>query len=141
MELNDLVGKKVKEFLISEDKTVIKIICEDGQYYITAYGSCCSDSWFDHIYVSYASYPLQIIATEEIELGKVLASRQFEDQLYGYVIKMKSPNGWKEEIKIEMRNSSNGYYGGSINVGHIPLDQYNKPISEDSFKFVKLDSF
>jgi len=137
LELVSLVGKTCSSIEINEDKTTIKLICDDGIYFLNATGDCCSESWFDHVSIGPYKYPFTFSAIKEIELGKVMATRQEYDNIYGFEFSTEQGS-----VLIEMRNSSNGYYGGFLRISkELILDQYNNAVSSDDMKFKKCDGF
>lgn len=107
-----LAGKKViglkKPF--SQGDEVITFLCENGESFkIWCDGDCCSHSWFEH--VEMPEFPFTIQKVEEIAGEEV--SHPDHECLQVYGLKMETDRG---HVDIEMRNSSNGFYGGSFNL-------------------------
>lgn len=109
--MNPLIGKEIKTVYISVDKSIIRFIDNENNIFdLKALGDCCSESWFEHVSLPYAGvFGLGKIEKME-ELDRVCLPygiKQESDALYGIKI-----IGEDNEMLIEMRNSSNGYYGG-----------------------------
>lgn len=117
MDVEKLIDLEVLSVEITDDNRVLKFIPVAGNpLYLVATGECCSDSWFDHIYFNEEPSG-RIIDVKTIELGEVLASLQESDTIYGLELVFQSSDGlYKTRLQIEMRNSSNGYYGGEFRV-------------------------
>jgi len=96
----------------------------DGDYVFTALNSCCNDVWFNHV-----SLPTNdgiegcvVLFIEEKDWSPCDSTRQEPEEAafwtlmttYGY-------------IDIEVRNSHNGYYGGSVD---FEKDQHIDNLSE-----------
>lgn len=101
----------------TRDNKFIVFYLDDGQAVTwEAEGDCCSQSWFEHIDV-FGSYPLVVTEVQEIEMGELKFPKDDPEaldhsgyiQVYGFNIKTNM--GY---ILIEMRNESNGYYGGYV---------------------------
>jgi hypothetical protein len=118
-ELKRLEGKKIARVKVSRDRKTIVFDTNDGRMTWTAEGDCCSSSWFEHV-----------DGIEDL-IGEIVTAVEHADR-YGYLeetskswdkdeneltriyfVTIKSRKG---RCSIEMRNSSNGYYGGSIEV-------------------------
>lgn len=109
--LEHLVGKKIRSILIDNSKEQLLIIAYDQEsteiMKFDAVGDCCSSSWFEHI-----SDPILEAVVTHIEM-KNLKDDTEEDgntfRFYFYEVMTE-----KGSFTIEMRNQSNGYYGGWI---------------------------
>ncbi len=104
---------------ISLDSLKEKLILHTnaGDYLFETYGDCCSQSWVEHFdQVKEASV---ILGFREIEIDPSYAEAsakptvtdfdEYEMKYYFYEILTD-----KGSLMIEMRNSSNGYYGGDL---------------------------
>lgn len=128
--LESLVGKTIKQVRINREDDVLYFLTEGGKVYqYHAYGDCCSRSWIEHI--NWINFLVDAIVTE-------VKNRDMpEDDIdkHGNCI---AYYGWtivtnKGRCDIEMRNESNGYYGGSLErTEHDPktLDD-TRPVTED----------
>lgn len=108
--MTELIGKYIHDVLINPDKTIILFVTDKGKIAYRADGDCCSESWFNHI-SNFNSIKNWEIITNIIEREEKdeTGTRQEEDKVYGYDLITS-----KGTCYIEMRNSSNGYYGGSL---------------------------
>jgi hypothetical protein len=92
-------------------------------------GDCCSNSWFEHISGVEFLVGHTIVKTENIDMNSITPEDEKGHeclQQYGY--RLTTDKGYFE---IDMRNSSNGYYGGYI-VGPRKVEAPNCPeIKED----------
>lgn len=113
-----LVGKTVIKAYINKGRTEILLVCEnDESFLLQTQGDCCSESWIEHS-SGFNELPFTIMKVEEKELGEVLPTRQEYDQLYSLNLEVKRSTGiwYHKDCGIEFRNSSNGYYGGYLEV-------------------------
>lgn len=106
--MENLIGLKIKEIRLDVNKEILEFDTDQGTLIYEAYGDCCSSSWIEHL--NNLSEPnATVISVEEKDISDK-NSEDGEEKFYFYTIKTD-----KGDIDIEMRNSSNGYYGGSIN--------------------------
>lgn len=119
--MNKLEGVTVLEIRINEDKDRIKLILKDApSLWISANGDCCSQSWFAHIEGFENLIGNKILKVIERQMPEPLKNDDFEClQFYGWTLQTEKGN-----CDIEMRNSSNGYYGGDVEVEEYPCNQY-----------------
>jgi hypothetical protein len=127
-----LIGFVVKELYITTDKTAILLVGSDRENIeVRTVGDCCSDTWIEHC--SVPRVPFKIVSMREIEIDTDLpGTRQDVDRVYATEFHTEN----HEDLSIEYRNSSNGYYGGDLEVGIVegipacrPPDSY-KPLTE-----------
>jgi hypothetical protein len=109
--MKSLVGKTVVKVLANPELTALAFELNDGTtMYFQAYGECCSESWFNHFSGLRALLGATVMNYEQIDMKDVAPSgRQECDQVYGQ--KLTTTQGI---VDIELRNSSNGYYGGYV---------------------------
>jgi hypothetical protein len=107
--LEVLKGRHIKAVYIDPSKSFIGFETDQGRLGFDAEADCCSESWIEHVSDVNSLRPSEPV-TEVVEHAavKLLGTRQSEDEIYAYEIKTDSFYG----LKIELRNSSNGYYGG-----------------------------
>ena len=108
------IGKTLASAFLEDQGMRIVLRFDDGtEWAADVEGDCCSESWIEHLEV-----PPDIagaILTGVTESDKVKAPEdgahgsQEELQVYGVAFATS-----KGEIILEFRNSSNGYYGGSL---------------------------
>lgn len=108
--LEQLIGRLILSVHLSDDATLIQFETDAGLRSFYAWTGCiCDESWFNH----FSSVDLLlgqrvrdvIVRAEKEDLG----TRQEVDKIYGFTIV--TPLGYAD---LEMRNSSNGYYGGML---------------------------
>lgn len=107
-------GLVVESVVVSEDKRTIDVTFTDGTLLRgTSYGDCCSHTWIEHMTV-----PVDVAGatlTEVVDSAGLDPHEPVEEDTYEliqvYHTSIKTSRG---EIIIEYRNSSNGYYGGSL---------------------------
>lgn len=111
--MKELIGKRIGTISINPEKTIIMFHTSDGEIAYEAEGDCCSESWFNNISNLDALRGGYHLITDVIKREETQAQtgemRQEETSVYGY--DLVTPKG---TCYIEMRNSSNGYYGGSL---------------------------
>lgn len=114
--MKELIGKTIIRIEVSPGEEYIKFTHPDGSYTAyQAYGDCCSETWFADIVGVEALLRANVLEIREVDLQsydcKDDRTRQEYDEFYG--VKIKTSKGYSDII---YRNSSNGYYGGSISL-------------------------
>ncbi|MDB5541607.1 MAG: hypothetical protein JWQ89_3334 [Devosia sp.] len=113
--LNDLVGKVVQSLWVEEGEHNLVIKTDGGDCNLHVEGDCCSESWFADFLGVDTLLNQSVVKVEEVEMPDYDTNdnrgRQDEDQVYGY--RFTTARGYADLI---FRNSSNGYYGGWLNV-------------------------
>lgn len=108
-----LVGKKITELRISADQSVLAFYTDQGVIAYETYGDCCSETWFADITGVSALLGGTVQTADEVSMDGYNVedgrTRQDFDEAYG--VKITTDKGYSD---IVFRNSSNGYYGGSI---------------------------
>lgn len=112
------VGRKVRRVGLNLGKDLLVLeLYDSSPVLLSAYGDCCSLSWFEHINGTIFLEGAVIQSVEGVYMShKDAGPDQDKDEcnyikVYGYKIRTD-----KGIFEIEMRNSSNGYYGGNIEV-------------------------
>lgn len=125
--MSGIVGKKIVSASLNVDNDELCLVDDKGQHHwLSAVGDCCSKSWFEHI--TFPTFPF--VVKEAICVKWDFEPRREEvdddegrDDLKIYALKFKTSKG---HIDLELRNQSNGFYGGSIAYSlDLPVDQYN----------------
>jgi hypothetical protein len=120
-EIEQLVGRKTVSVEINEEKDLMLLKFEDGsQLYISATGGCCSKSWFEHVSGVEALLGEVVLAVDVRQMPADTEVDYETIRYYGWSVKTA-----RGSFDIEMRNQSNGYYGGDIKVASRPLDTYS----------------
>jgi len=111
-ELESYCGKVVRYFTF--EREVLTFQFQDGDTLkMFAQGDCCSGSWFEQIAGGEALASGAVVKSIElIDLDKLIKNDEF-DHLQFYGVKIITSLGYAD---IDMRNSSNGYYGGFITI-------------------------
>lgn len=129
-EYKKLIGLRIKSII--HDEYEIKIYGEEKSFALSTYSECCSTSWIEHIELP---SPGEIIEDfQQIEIPRSIESRLYKifkasedggvidehgkehEDLKLYFYRLRTDKG---RYDIEMRNSSNGYYGGYLNLTEI----------------------
>lgn len=127
-------------------RTITSIQVDNGQHYLVfktdapfwetfayeAVGDCCSESWFAEFLGVDTLLNQKVLSVQNIELPDYNVEdgrgRQEEDRVYGY--RFTTARGYADLI---FRNSSNGYYGGDLELlpldDGIPTTYYGEPIT------------
>ena len=112
-DMNPLIGKTITGLMLSKDNEAIKFQTTDGDIVAFCDGDCCSTTWIEAIENTVREFPALVTAAGEIEGGlpKPIEDDPEHDYLQFYGFKVTTDKG---VIVIDYRNSSNGYYGGSL---------------------------
>lgn len=125
-----LVGKVVLALYMSKDKTLLTFKLNDDTFFtVKAEGDCCSSSWFEHISGVDELIEHKITSVSNIDLSKMDIEDRDDMRLlqhYGYEVVTT-----KGRFLIEMRNESNGYYGGDLK-RHYPADSHTDEVRVSS---------
>jgi hypothetical protein len=104
---NELVGATIKSVVVSEEGTRLTFTTTDRVYRYDAFADCCSESWIE------STDPLEelagttVLRIEQSPTQEVEGTRQEVDDI-DFVTFLTDKGYWK----LEFRNSSNGCYGG-----------------------------
>lgn len=129
-ENSELIGLKIDGCYINSEKDVIKIVADGRAFYLVAQADCCSESWFEHSDGFYAAKGRVVTGFTEVKIGVAIPTRQECDQIYKFDIESKLNDIAYLPISLELRNSSNGYYGGWVSI-YDPSSGFN---FDDEFK-------
>jgi len=111
--MKELIGKTIESLAVSPrgDYLLFRTTTRDVGY-VTS-GDCCSETWFADILGVEALLGERVTQVEEVNLPDYNADdgrcRQDVDSVYCYKI-----TTGKGRTDVIFRNSSNGYYGGEI---------------------------
>lgn len=113
-----LVGHTIER--VHHTSEWIEFETDKGTVKITADGDCCSNSWFEHVDDDGIVGGL-VTAVEDSGTpdGWVEPKADDHECLQFYFTTISTTKG---RLFIEMRNSSNGYYGGHYNVEFTPKE-------------------
>lgn len=110
--MKELVGQKILKMFIDKDsQEYMAFRTESRDFIYFVEGDCCSESWFADVISIDALLGHTVFSIDEVSMGEIEddRGRQECDKAYGY--KFKTTGGYAD---IVFRNSSNGYYGGSL---------------------------
>jgi hypothetical protein len=127
MRDNPLIGKVVTAVFLTDDGSAIKFEVEGGEPIVAhAEGDCCSHSWIENVQGVEQLLDSRVVSVEDIEMPEPTAeptvkgeSSEFVHNRYGHYEEQMAYYGCKITTEkgfatIDYRNSSNGYYGGSL---------------------------
>lgn len=126
--MKELINKKIKQVIVSGEYQdyITFVLDNDENISYHAYGDCCSESYFSEIWNIKDMIGKEILEVEELQLmpgdAPIRKSRQEHDSIYGYRLKSKADDYYdtSNNMTVIFRNSSNGYYGGNIELSIIP---------------------
>lgn len=108
---NLLIGKKIIEVKIAEDKEAMLFVSDDGeQLVVMVDADCCSYTWIESVEMPALGLPFTIIECHDLDMPD-LGDIPGCDFVQYYGAKIITDKG---EMIIDYRNDSNGYYGGNI---------------------------
>jgi hypothetical protein len=110
-EMKELLGKRITGMEIDTSQQDYLRFHIDGEEAVIyeAYGDCCSQSWFYS--VSDPQVLLGEVVREIEDVAMPDETEQDGEYIKYYGIALRTDKGI---CRIEYRNSSNGYYGGSL---------------------------
>jgi hypothetical protein len=124
MKFDDIIGEKITEVHMDEEYLVF--LTESGKFIgFEVYGDCCSWSYF-HDFVGLDKLLMNGPVKEfnVLDLSDQDFSKDWDYvQCYGYELVTEHELWGDQTTVFSFRNSSNGYYGGSMDrTTHIPDD-------------------
>lgn len=124
MDWNEFVGNKIVQVEINGPKDLLIFTLEDGRrVFASATGDCCSTSWFENVEGLECLLGQKIIEAAERAMPEPRDDEEHDHlQFYGWTLVT-----CRGRFDIEMRNASNGYYGGSCDLSFVEAkDTYGK---------------
>ena len=133
-----LLGRRVLSLLMNPEHDYMRFVTDAGVFDFHCYGDCCSESFINHTNCLEDLLGNTVLEVDEVDMFSALGvvpepTRQEVDQVLTYRLRTS-----KGICALEFRNSSNGYYGGSLEyVGESDYRHYSalieqlKPITED----------
>ena len=99
---------------VTNDNYSVTLTTDKHVVVLHAEGDCCSNSWFEHVDdMGAVGGNITEFTNEGMPEGFVQAPDTEYECLQYYFMTLKTTKG---RVHLEMRNSSNGYYGGYIGV-------------------------
>ena len=109
---NKLVGKKIVDVKIAEDKLAMLFVCDNGEELVVRVDAdCCSYTWIESVELPALGFPFTVIACDDLDMNKEPLENEEYECLQFYGAKITTDKG---DMVIDYRNDSNGYYGGDI---------------------------
>lgn len=105
---NEAIGAVLVRVSHSKDKSTIVLWTKQGNLHMEAVGECCSSSWFESVETEGKVANAMILSFEEAGGSSEWADDSARKVYFGTI------HTTKGRITFELRNESNGYYGGSI---------------------------
>lgn len=107
-----LIGRTVVGVDCKDGGEDFVLIFTDGSAKFRTSGDCCSHTWIEHCeYPEFGKRGSKLTAIESVDKGSEQSDEH--DCLAFYETRFTTPKG---DIVVEYRNSSNGYYGGSLDL-------------------------
>jgi hypothetical protein len=128
--LDLLVGKTIKEVRLGNEKIYLIFICDDDTFLaLCADGDCCSSSWIEHLngLDFLIGHKINRVVEREMPEGHDSVEHDWL-QYYGWTLETNVGR-----FDIEMRNASNGYYGGYLTVLDLKIPISEFPIVLEDF--------
>lgn len=110
------------------DPQVITFFTNKGNKSFYTYGDCCSQSWIEHISGFDALIGQEVLEASNVDMGEISPPENrdnYSEVIQQYSYDLKTLKGY---FKIELRNESNGYYGGNLEPCNFVAE---KPLTED----------
>lgn len=111
--MNPLIGKTLTGVKLAKDKEAILFQTTEGEIVARCDADCCSYTWIESVENTIREFPAVVSAANDIEDGlpETIENDPEYDCLQFYGFKIATDRG---VLVIDYRNSSNGYYGGSL---------------------------
>jgi hypothetical protein len=127
IQMKELIGKTVYAVYKNEDGTILMFETDSGDLAFITEPDCCNSVWFEHLDNVSAFDGAQVLDVDHVN-GEEIYTNDWE-VLENWFIKIKTTKGY---CTIEVRNSHNGYYGGSVEYyPHSVLHEDFEQITED----------
>ena len=106
-----LIGKKLLKVFLAENKYSIRFDFDGGSIIAYTYGDCCSCTWIEDVESPSHALGGIVQSVEDIDMPEKPYDKTEHDFLAFYGCKITTDKG---SFVIDYRNSSNGYYSGSL---------------------------
>ena len=111
MAENCLVGKTCVAVDLADDGGAIRFVLDDGSEVVArADGDCCSHTWIENVDAPERLVGAPILSVRDIAMPDLGQPGEYDVIAY-YGCEITTALG---AVVIDYRNSSNGYYGGSL---------------------------
>ena len=123
--MRELIGKKIVAAYLNSEKTQIGFDLEGGErlLYETT-GDCCSYSWIEDVSNEEYLAGARVVDVQDVHVEGIGVAESGDDyiQCYGVTVVLEG----RPAFLLEYRNSSNGYYGGSIERAKVVEEEWRK---------------
>ncbi len=139
--LQCLIGKRFNKLEVSERENYLRVTTTEGNTHVFyARGDCCSESWFSEILGVHKLFEGNVLEARAVSLEEInfreRQSRQQRDLVYGFRILTEAGT-----VQLVFRNSSNGYYGGNIELYNADDKYRKKDISKLKWRNIASDEY
>lgn len=116
--LDCLIGETIESMTVTADSEVIEFVSATHIYTFDAVGDCCSHSWIEHMEGQENLYGTPVVQVIDHEKTEYVDDRDafYSNHIKVYKYTIKTAKG---DCDIEMRNESNGFYGGWLQLRKI----------------------
>jgi hypothetical protein len=112
MKNNPMIGRTIREIYLADNGGAIRFVLDGGDIVEPwADGYCCSHSWVESIDTPDAIVGGVVTKVEDIHMPELPYDENEHQCLRFYGCRITTDRG---QAVIDYRNSSNGYYGGSL---------------------------
>lgn len=116
-KIDKLRATMIKSIEATNNNNELTITTDDGIVVFDCYAECCSDSWIEHC--ESPSEPELFVSFENVDIPPLpldmeetkVRDGKYMDCVRQYFYRLTTEKG---SYLIEMRNNSNGYYGGHL---------------------------
>jgi hypothetical protein len=118
-DLSVFIGAAIQGVELSEGDTRMWVFTDRGRYTLTAEGDCCSESWFEHVDLPppVLGRPVLKVSAADKDGSHVESDTSHPEYLQDeHEISFATLATDRGAFTFELRNSSNGYYGGYLTV-------------------------
>lgn len=128
--MKELIGVKIFGLRINEDQSILVFDTDRGAIAYEVWGDCCSETWFADITGVAALIGGNVRAVEDVNMDgyNTLDGRTRQEYDLAYGVKLTTDKGYAD---IVFRNSSNGFYGGDIELLRGDLPEGLTAITDD----------
>lgn len=118
-EYQKMIGKRIQGITLAQDKKSLTItLTNRDKIEGVVEADCCSNTWIEHLEIPADIEGAEIMDIDDDTPIKKINNEEECELLQIYCTKIVTTKGY---IDIEYRNSSNGYYGGSLFFSYVEL--------------------
>lgn len=137
-DFKELIGCVIDEVYLNNNRDEVYFkVGHDSWLKYSADGYCCSNSWFESVDVP-SEKPMKVFEVLEREMPKDSWGEGGHECVAFYGWSIVTNQGY---LDVEMRNSSNGYYGGSVRFCGKLSPELDKKKKEEEIKKKEEEKF